>query len=120
MKNERDGQKDENTIKEKTLSKSELKEYLKKLPDWKIVHEDSVEKLTREYSFDNFSEVLNFTKSLDRLAKEDDHHPTLKSSWGKVSIYWWTHTQAVIQEQDFLMALKSDNLYSKLMKKESE
>ncbi len=120
MKNERDGNNDENELFERTLSKSEFTEYLKKLPDWKIVHEDSLEKLIREYAFDNFSEVLKFTKSLERLAQEEDHHPVLKSTWGKVSVYLWTHKKTVIQEKDFLMALKSDNLYSKLMKKESE
>lgn len=116
MKNERDGNQRQKSTDEKTLSKSEIKEYLKKLPGWKIVHEDSADKLTHEYSFDNFSEVLEFTDSIERLAKVNNHHPVLKSSWAKVDIYWWTHTQADVQEQDFQMALESDTVYSKIMK----
>jgi len=117
MKNERDGNQDKETIGEKTLSKKDIKELLTNIPDWKIVHEDSMDKLTREYSFDNFSEVLNFTKSIERLSKEEDHHPVLKSTWGKVDIFWWTHSQNGICEQDFQMAAKCDKVYLKLKTK---
>jgi 4a-hydroxytetrahydrobiopterin dehydratase len=93
------------------LTNSELEKRLKELPDWKIVHEDSMNKLMREYAFDNFTEVLDFTKLIKKLATQEDHQPVLKSTWGKVSIYWWTHTLFGIQERDLFMASECDRIY---------
>mgnify|MGYP000849200535 CR=1 FL=1 len=116
-------EKNENEVKKiaenKAFSKEKLEEYLKDLPDWKIIHEDSVDKLTRQFTFNDFSEVLDFTQSMDNLTREENHPPVLKSSWAKVDVYWWTQAQAGIQEQDFQMAARCDQIYSKLMKSKS-
>ncbi|MGV8025958.1 MAG: 4a-hydroxytetrahydrobiopterin dehydratase [Anaerolineaceae bacterium] len=113
MKDEMDLITELKTNSDEILSISELENRLKELPDWKIVHEDSMNKLMREYAFDNFSEVLDFTKLIKKLSSQEDHQPILKSTWGKVSIYWWTHTLSGIQERDFFMASECDRIYLK-------
>jgi 4a-hydroxytetrahydrobiopterin dehydratase len=113
MKDEMNGITEEKIDSNEILTISELEKRLEELPDWKIVHEDSMNKLMREYSFDNFSQVLDFTKLIKKFAAQEDHQPVLKSTWGRVNVYWWTHTLHGIQERDFCMAVESDKIYLK-------
>lgn len=100
------------------LSKKEANNLLKSIPGWVIIHEDSMKKLMRSFTFENFSQVLAFTKLVERLANQEDHHPVVKSSWRKVTIYWWTHAAQVLQEKDFQMAEACNDLYEKLLTEE--
>ena len=113
MNDERDVIVEEKIDSEKIFKISELEERLKELPEWKIVHEDSMNKLMREYAFDNFSQVLDFTKLINKFAAQEDHQPVLKSTWGKVNVYWWTHRLHGIQERDLTMASGCDKIYLK-------
>ncbi len=113
MNDERDVIVEEKIDSEKIFKISELEERLKELPEWKIVHEDSMNKLMREYAFDNFSQVLDFTKLINKFAAQEDHQPVLKSTWGKVNVYWWTHRLHGIQERDLTMASECDKIYLK-------
>jgi 4a-hydroxytetrahydrobiopterin dehydratase len=113
MNDERDVIVEEKIDSEKIFKISELEERLKELPEWKIVHEDSMNKLMREYAFDNFSQVLDFTKLINKFAAQEDHQPVLKSTWGKVNVYWWTHRLHGIQEHDLTMASGCDKIYLK-------
>ncbi len=103
---------------QKLLTKNEQKTLLNTIPKWEIIHEDSMNKLMRSFTFENFSQVLAFTQLIESLAKQENHHPVVKSSWGKVTIYWWTHATQVIQEKDFQMAEACNNLYDKLLTEE--
>ncbi len=110
----------EDNKKAKKLTKKAIKEYRKRIPEWRVIHEDSMDKLMRQYKFDDFEKVLSFTSLLEKLADKEDHHPSLKSSWGKVTVYWWTHSEREITEKDFLLAIKCDRLYSRIINGVSE
>ena len=56
--------------------------------DWKIINEHHLEK---EYSFKNFKEALDFTVKVGELAENQDHHPDIFLTWGKVKVTIWTH-----------------------------
>jgi len=80
------------------------------IPEWKIVTEDSIRKLQREFSFDNFMEALKFTDRVGLKAEEEDHHPRITTEWGKVTVTWWTHKIKGLHRNDFIMAAKTDGL----------
>ncbi|HAF61898.1 MAG TPA: 4a-hydroxytetrahydrobiopterin dehydratase [Anaerolineaceae bacterium] len=103
---------------QKLLTQKEKNILLNNIPGWEIIHEDSMNKLMRSFTFENFSQVLAFTQLIENLAKQENHHPVIKSSWGKVTIYWWTHAIHVIQEKDFQMAEACNNLYDKILAEE--
>ena len=101
------------------LTGSEIEEQIKIIPEWKIIHEDSMNKLMREYAFINFDQVLTFTEMIRKLAEKEGHHPVIKSTWGKVTIYWWTHSMRGLKDKDFVLAMKCDKLYKKFQIGES-
>ena len=82
---------------------ADLQEKLKN--DWKIINEHHLEK---EYSFKNFKEALDFTVKVGELAENQDHHPDIFLTWGKVKVTIWTHKIDGLTESDFVFAAKTD------------
>ena len=82
---------------------ADLQEKLKN--DWKIINEHHLEK---EYSFINFKEALEFTIKVGELAENQDHHPDIFLTWGKVKVTIWTHKIDGLTESDFIFAAKTD------------
>ena len=97
---------------EPPLSKDEIQSYLKKLSGWELDESGKVPKLVKRYTFQNFTDALEFTKRVGALAEEQDHHPRITTEWGKVKLSWWTHKIEGLHDNDFIMAAKSDVVYT--------
>ena len=94
-----------------SLSLSEIDQYQSQVPDWEIVEIEGVKRLVRQFKFDNFVEALEFTNRIGELAEQEDHHPSILTEWGRVTITWWTHAVEGLHLNDFITAAKSDQLY---------
>ena len=105
----------EDSLKGENLTEKQLEKESKKLSEWEIIHQDSMQKLRREYSFLNFNQVLEFTKRIKGIAEQEQHHPVISSTWGRVTILWWTHTSKGIQLHDFQMAALCDQIYKEYL-----
>ena len=92
------------------LQQDECKMLLAKLPSWQVIDEDGVKKLRREYCFKDYEILLALTTKLGRIAQQYDHHPEIILAWGKVTVTWWTHVSGGLQNNDFIMAAKSDRI----------
>jgi 4a-hydroxytetrahydrobiopterin dehydratase len=95
------------------LTEEEIKELRPQTPDWKLVERDSAKQLEREFKFKNFAQALKFTNQVGELAEEKDHHPSLLTEWGAVTVTWWTHKVNGLHRNDFVMAANTDELYRK-------
>ena len=82
---------------------ADLQEKLKN--EWKIINEHHLEKV---FSFKNFKEALDFTIKVGELAENQDHHPDIFLTWGKVKVTIWTHKIDGLTESDFIFAAKTD------------
>jgi len=82
------------------------------VPDWQIVERDQIKRLERAFKFKNFVEALQFTNRVGKLAEEEGHHPALLTEWGRVTVTWWTHKIKGLHRNDFIMAAKTDGLYT--------
>ncbi len=81
------------------------------VPAWSIVERDGIQQLERSYSFGNFRKALDFTNQVGEIAEQEGHHPDLVTSWGKVTVIWWSHKIKGLHRNDFIMAAKCDRLY---------
>lgn len=75
--------------------------------NWKIINEHHLE---REFLFKNFKEALVFTNIIGEIAEQEEHHPDILLSYGKVKIQLWTHKIDGLTESDFILAAKYDNI----------
>ena len=75
--------------------------------EWTVVERHHLEKV---YRFDDFRQALDFTVRVGEMAEQQDHHPDLYLTWGRVKITVWTHKIDGLTESDFVFAAKADAL----------
>jgi len=90
------------------LEKSE--KYLLEVPKWKLIDENS--KICRNYAFDNFLDALAYVNKVGELCETEGHHADITFGWGYCSIVFYSHKIGGLHENDFIMAAKSDKLYT--------
>jgi len=58
------------------------------------------------------TEALEFTNKIGDIAEQEGHHPVIVTEWGRVKVSWWTHKIKGLHQNDFIMAAKTNELYS--------
>lgn len=96
----------------KAMSDTEIREFLPNLRGWNLVYKDGEDRLERGFTFPNFTKALDFTNRVGQAADAEDHHPLICTEWGKVTISWWTHKVHGLHLNDFIMAARTDQIYS--------
>ncbi len=88
------------------IEKSELKEYLKRIPEWDL----EGKKIERLFEFDDFSESIDFVTGVAEISEEIEHHPDIDIRWNKVKLILSTHSKGGLTDLDFKLAEKIDTL----------
>ena len=91
---------------------SQCQRLLNNIPGWELATIDDVILLRRTFMFPDFDEALAFTNRVGELAKAEEHHPELVTSWGVVTVSWWTHSIKGVHINDFIMAARTGALIS--------
>jgi 4a-hydroxytetrahydrobiopterin dehydratase len=94
------------------LSEIEIRELQPLIPGWEVVEAGGVQQLERIFRFKDFTQALEFTNKVGEIAESEDHHPTIATEWGKVTVTWWTHTIKGLHRNDFIMAARTSTLYT--------
>ena len=90
------------------LKGDELRKLAEQLDNgWQVVDDHHLEK---EYTFKDFREALDFTNRIGEVAEEQNHHPDIFLTYGKVRIQMWTHKIDGLTESDFVFAAKCDRV----------
>lgn len=95
-----------------SVTDEEVAELKPEIPEWELTYEDGIPKLDRAFKFKDFQTAMNFTNRLGELAEGQGHHPRLITEWGRVQVTWWTHKIRNLHRNDFVMAAKSDAIFS--------
>ena len=96
------------------VTEAEIAELLPDVEEWELIDDKGVPKLDRGFRFADFVQALAFTKTVGEMAEEQGHHPKLVTEWGRVEVTWWTHKIRNLHRNDFIMAAKTDQLFSQL------
>lgn len=90
--------------KEDALDPSRIKELHQELNSgWELIEDHHIEKA---FSFDGYEPAVEFANMIANLAKEENHHPDILLSYGKVKVTLWTHKAGGLTENDFILAAK--------------
>jgi 4a-hydroxytetrahydrobiopterin dehydratase len=84
-------------------------------PGWHAIERESpkhgtVKILTRAYKFENFAQAMAAAQRIGQMAEDQQHHPDLHVSWGRLEVEIWTHKIGGLTESDFIFAAKCDAL----------
>jgi 4a-hydroxytetrahydrobiopterin dehydratase len=94
-----------------TVSDAEIAELRPQIPEWELVEQEGIKRLSRVFAFDDFAQALDFTRRVGEIAEAEGHHPSLLTEWGRTTVSWWTHKIKGLHRNDFIMAAKTDALY---------
>jgi 4a-hydroxytetrahydrobiopterin dehydratase len=94
------------------VSDEELATLIREIPEWTPEVRDGVMQLERAYKFRNFKQALAFTNNVGEIAEEVGHHPALLTEWGQVTVTWWSHEMGGLHRNDFIMAARTDSVFS--------
>ncbi len=83
------------------------------LSGWDLIHVDGEARLQKKYQFKDFGQALAFTNQVGALAEKENHHPSILTEWGKVTVTWWTHKVHGLHQNDFVMAARTDDLFER-------
>jgi 4a-hydroxytetrahydrobiopterin dehydratase len=89
------------------LKGEQLAALAKQIPQWQVVNEHH---LTRNFTFADFRQALDFVNRVGAIAEEQGHHPSILLTWGRAEITLWTHKIDGLTESDFILAAKIDQL----------
>ncbi len=86
------------------LQDEAIRDLLGQLRGWSVVEN----RLTKTYSFQDFSDALAFVTRVGAIAEREGHHPEIYLAWGKVKLDIWTQKINGLTESDFILAAKAD------------
>lgn len=66
--------------------------------------------LIKEFDFADFKSALSFVNKVGELAEQQNHHPTVVLSWGKVKITLSTHDAGQVTSKDHELANAIDKI----------
>ena len=89
------------------LSPEGIEELLKEVDGWNVVNNH---RLSKEYPFKNYPDAVQFVNQLAAIAEEQNHHPDIYLTWGKVKVDIYTHVVNGLSDNDFILAAKYDAL----------
>jgi 4a-hydroxytetrahydrobiopterin dehydratase len=83
--------------------------------DWRVEERPDPKRgmvtiLKRAYHFGDFAQALRAAVLVGAMAEEQQHHPDLHVSWGRLEVEIWTHKIGGLTESDFIFAAKCDAL----------
>lgn len=81
-------------------------------PDWNVVQVEGVPHLNRVFEFKDFAQAMQFSQKVGEIADQQDHHPRIVTEWGKTTVEWWTHAINGLHQNDFIMAIKVDEIWA--------
>jgi len=91
------------------LSYDQIANELDDLSNWS--HED--DKLTKEFSFDNFRDAMAFINRIAFEAEEQVHHPEIFNVYNTVNISLSTHDAGgKVTDKDITLAKTIESLYN--------
>jgi len=88
------------------VSAEEIARLVRQTPGWKV----KARHIERDFRLPDFAQAMDFANQVARIAEEENHHPDLHISWGKVGVRLTTHAVDALTINDFIMAAKINAL----------
>lgn len=91
------------------LTKEEAQRYLDRLAShWRL--SPDTKSIFRDFEFKGFNKTMGFANAVAWIANKEGHHPDLEIGFKHCLVRYTTHAINGLSENDFICALKIDNL----------
>ncbi len=93
---------------DKILSGKELTSLVEQLDNWELADYGGSKALYKSFRVQNFIDAQNLACITGELAEKFNHHPILSYTWGKLEVYWFTHSLKGVHKNDIVLAAKTE------------
>ncbi|KAH9877850.1 hypothetical protein J1614_003067 [Plenodomus biglobosus] len=76
--------------------------------EWRLIKETGQDELEKVYYFKTYTKVADFHHVIATRSKSANHHPTMISKAGSLTVRWTTHDCSGLSDKDSLMARYCD------------
>ena len=88
------------------LSKVEIHDNLKAMPQWSQMGKS----IQKKFTFKSFVPAIAFVNKIAEAAEKAAHHPDITINYSVVGISLSTHSEGGVTEKDFALARQIDQL----------
>ncbi|VAW92944.1 Pterin-4-alpha-carbinolamine dehydratase [hydrothermal vent metagenome] len=90
------------------LNESDIQLYLTKINSWDYDFDKKI--ISHEFKFKNYYQTIAFVNAVTWIVHQENHHPDITFSYNKCFISFSTHSVHGISKNDFICAVKINNL----------
>jgi 4a-hydroxytetrahydrobiopterin dehydratase len=88
------------------LTAGEISLLLPDIPGWELLGSE----IAKVYKFPNYHHTMAFVNAVAWLAHREDHHPDMEVGYNRCKVRFSTHAVGGLSENDFICAVKVDEL----------
>jgi 4a-hydroxytetrahydrobiopterin dehydratase len=88
------------------LSKAEIRETLKNMPEWSFAGGA----IHKKFTFKSFMSAIGFVNKIAEAAEQANHHPDITINYSQVGISLSTHRESGVTQKDFQLAEAIDKI----------
>ena len=92
------------------LNATQIQTHLSGLTGWKL--EADAHTIVKTWTLPSFEAAVALFNQIAQLAKDQDHHPEVLSSYTHLQVRLWTHDVAGLTDKDFKLAHSVDTLFA--------
>ena len=90
------------------LNATQIQTHISGLNGWTL--EADANAIAKTWALPNFDAAVALFNQIAQLAKDQDHHPELWSSYTQLRVRLWTHDASGLTDKDFALAQAIDQL----------
>jgi 4a-hydroxytetrahydrobiopterin dehydratase len=90
------------------LDATQIQRCMHQLTGWTL--EANMGSIAKTWTLPSFDTAVDFFNHIAQLAKNQDHHPEVWSSYTQLRVRLWTHEAAGLTDKDFRLAQAIDQL----------
>lgn len=99
------------------IDESQLQGWLAEHPHWAQTLVAGIPALQRSVKLHDFNTALHLANNIAVYAEQQDHHPQLTLSFGKLDVLWWSHDIKGISARDLRLAAQTDREVSEIQRR---
>lgn len=93
------------------MTRDEAEKFLPQVPGWELVEKENGQlRIKKVFQFADFKQAMDLANKIADIADQEDHHPVLNVSYGKLRVEIVSHIIKGLSESDFILAAKINSI----------
>lgn len=100
------------SAKDSSLSKKMIASLMEQVSHWNLIDGTNGYQIQRMFEFGSFYEASQFVNEIGKTTQTSNHYPHITLDSEVVQVSWWTPQVRGLHQNDFVMAMATDDIYN--------